>query len=691
MSRHSTNGYNALGAAFFDTQVGGNIVPSVTNKWDIGRSDKRWKDFYVENLDVDGTIIATSFQGQNVPLNVLDFGADNTGATDNSTIIQTVVDLAIQGTNNSTILFPPGIYLIDSQINFFTNPSVLYTSSALDVARRIPVKLVGSGDVLLLGVAVSSNPMLNIKTGTLGLEIYNISFSRASATTLKAENSQYLKIKNCIFSGPSGLAIDLTLCQNFSISECNFRGGYGIRTISTATSDVNLGTSIIRDCRFRVANCGVIIAGTGNCTVSNNHFIQHTDNSSPVGVYLRLHSLSFPSRTSWTYPADNTTANETAMANVTVSENIFDGLLTGISCPQGNPLNEAASFARRLLFQNNRFIASNTLLGTRVMGIELNSYQNIIIRGNVFECASSSTFVAMYANRGQRLIIANNSVLECVRGFWLAFSNTDVTISNNNFHATLTFSGSVDHLGSTESGTFPFVIGVGQGVDYPGVVTNLTVSGNTARLVSGAGSFIYKYNETSWSNLVTSDNILRGFTGNGMSTTPAAADLGTSVSLNYMQDVRFNNIPRLNIGYFSGSNTFYGASQSSPVVLPFDSVFSGSNYTGWDGAGFYNAALNGTFNFPHRGVWHLTLAMKFDVGVSANFFIIEIRRVSDNFLFFTEEIGTGSGWLPNRNISCLIPAEVGGNPFTVRFKAMAGIITNFSTKISLAIITRLQE
>jgi polygalacturonase len=55
------------------------------------------------------------------PLNILDFGADSTGATDCSAVIATALAQAV----SNVLYFPPGTYLINSPINITTNSTKL--------------------------------------------------------------------------------------------------------------------------------------------------------------------------------------------------------------------------------------------------------------------------------------------------------------------------------------------------------------------------------------------------------------------------------------------------------------------------------------------------------------------------------------------------------------------------------------
>jgi hypothetical protein len=62
------------------------------------------------------------------PLNILDFGADSTGATDCSAVIATALTQAV----SNVLYFPPGTYLINSPIDITTNSTKLdFASEAL--------------------------------------------------------------------------------------------------------------------------------------------------------------------------------------------------------------------------------------------------------------------------------------------------------------------------------------------------------------------------------------------------------------------------------------------------------------------------------------------------------------------------------------------------------------------------------
>ncbi len=78
-------------------------------------------------------------------VNVLDYGADNTGATDNTNIIQSLIDSAQDGTGGRSIYFPAGEYYFEPQSGKINTCLQFAESDPTYQAQPEPIKIYGDG------------------------------------------------------------------------------------------------------------------------------------------------------------------------------------------------------------------------------------------------------------------------------------------------------------------------------------------------------------------------------------------------------------------------------------------------------------------------------------------------------------------------------------------------------------------
>ena len=78
-------------------------------------------------------------------VNVLDYGADNTGATDNTTIIQSLINAAQNGTGGRSIYFPAGEYYFEPQSGKINTCLQFAESDPTYQDQPEPIKIYGDG------------------------------------------------------------------------------------------------------------------------------------------------------------------------------------------------------------------------------------------------------------------------------------------------------------------------------------------------------------------------------------------------------------------------------------------------------------------------------------------------------------------------------------------------------------------
>lgn len=220
-------------------------------------------------------------------INVLDYGADPTGASDSTTAIQNAINAAtnsgVAGSSGGTVFFPPGTYKVNGTLSPYSGTA------------NTRISLIGSGKsaTTISGTNNSSYLFLSGDGGRFEevALIANITWNNLSNTAgtgaVSLANLICSKVDNCEFSGYIGLSVASSTFSSL-ISNCNFigrgvAGSIGIRAgqnsvIGCQFTDWGTGLTGCNGGEF-IGNCYFETCGTAiklGAGIAGDPFAQNT-------------------------------------------------------------------------------------------------------------------------------------------------------------------------------------------------------------------------------------------------------------------------------------------------------------------------------------------------------------------------------------------------------------------------------
>lgn len=291
-------------------------------------------------------------------VNVLDFGADNTGTTDSTTEIQAAIDSL--GTSGGCVYFPAGTYLADTlSINKTTNFNITLLGysrphiSFTQMEGNTKIKFNGSSAVSMLDVV-----------GTTG------------------DRQGGILVEGLIFDGNDVAAegIDVDFCdRGLTINRCGFTKITGGTGKSIALNDAY--ATIIEECYFFDFETGIYI-GDACDDVKIVRCYMRGQNAGTIGVEV-----------------DSTTTNSD---NITIMDSDIAGLYSASDrCIKING-------CRQISIRDNYIENTNVASGSM---IEIIDADVTVIEGNYYNVTSSfSTHLVDVSTTGTAVIFNNNRV-----------------------------------------------------------------------------------------------------------------------------------------------------------------------------------------------------------------------------------------------------------------------------------------
>jgi hypothetical protein len=298
------------------------------------------------------------------PLNVLDFGADPTGATDSTSAIQACLD---KGGANAPIRIPVGTYLISATLNGYAGQHIYGDGVNQTILRRfadfgntLKFTNIGSGSVrgiwfyhddlpapgfTTLNNKATSGAHLLIQDGqSVVIEDcwfwrmpYQIKIDKGSLYKINRVNAQGCWNANATSAaqeGIAGIAIGLTqYCQLFEITNCYLGGSDGgPQSVSFVTTDN--GTQVVNFASSNAGNLyGVQVGSCEGLYIANTYIGGNATNNiaiTPNGQCSQLRiSNNFFDGASYNSPCiyfTPLTVTDYAV-NVTINDNVFNGQL----------------------------------------------------------------------------------------------------------------------------------------------------------------------------------------------------------------------------------------------------------------------------------------------------------------------------------------------------------------------------
>jgi len=244
----------------------------------VGRTLNEVADASITSAKLHPTISITAANGDTARQlvshvsevhNVLDYGADPTGAADSVTEIQTAID-ACEAAGGGVVYFPAGVYQV--------------SASGLTVDSD-DVKLMGQGRrasvIALVGQALTFDATLASKASC---SIERMSVARSgvagAAVHLSGDEGSGHTVEDFVMTEveviSTGVCLELTGVKDLSLRACVFDGGtYGIQAVDSTDIPVNgLGMT---DCVISGCAIGMELEGARNVTVHGGA-IKNPDN-----------------------------------------------------------------------------------------------------------------------------------------------------------------------------------------------------------------------------------------------------------------------------------------------------------------------------------------------------------------------------------------------------------------------------
>lgn len=220
--------------------------------------------------------------------NVLDFGADPTGANPTGTTAAIQAAINSSGTANAgTIFFPPGFYTINSTINFNYNGnlSIRFLGAA---GANINANFAG----FIFDRHNTNSGSANNTPGNRVFEKLSISNVNNAGGCVRIGSTIGAAFRDCLFSGNICVTTEDSpgvSSENVLFDTCNFVAG---GTTSPTNSVIIGGGGAFRACDFRNCDTGIRIYGNGTSIMAGRHENMNT------GMMLGVDSSGTPQTTS---------------------------------------------------------------------------------------------------------------------------------------------------------------------------------------------------------------------------------------------------------------------------------------------------------------------------------------------------------------------------------------------------------
>lgn len=384
--------------------------------------------------------------------NVLDYGADPTGATDSTAAIQSAL------TAFDRVYFPAGTYLITDTLDYKTNnylygdgdASTIKLQSGLVKNMFVPVGPFGT-----IG-SPNSYSCDNVTFEDLCID-HNITDPGdfvESIMTIVAQSVKHFRVNRVHFKNPSG--------------DCIYVNKEYSSTASTVVPyDIN-----ITNCRFSGTNInrnGISVITAFNMVIDGNHFYQMTKANMPGAIDLE------PSNTSET------------IFNVAITNNTFNGCKGGIATYiTGTTYSDYTSIRNISIIGNNffnQFVVSPYVAESQAY-IAVYNAQNVTVQGNNLHDAAD---LGMAFSKSYGINCVGNNILNpSLAGIFIKdiqqskIDSNFIKLENDTFNGVNCYGINADTAGFVAATNWAF---------YGGSMANNTIV-STATPVSSVGMIL---------------------------------------------------------------------------------------------------------------------------------------------------------------------------------------------------------
>lgn len=418
-------------------------------------------------------------------INVLDFGADPTGAADSTAAIQAAVDAA---NTNGTVIFPKGTFLVSATINCLASQQIIGSGVNSTIIRRYgdygdTLNFANAGAALIRGIWFWHGNLPGVGFTTLD-------YLATTGSHVYFGDSQSAIIEECwMWRMPFG--VNVAKGSLIKINKCNIQGCWN-RFASAAAQEgisaIYLGSASytqlveINNCYFGGSNAG---AQTVTYTSTDKGAQSFTTSGSNAGSQQAIRVDTCEGLyVDGCYMGGNAYQNilfstKGITSQIRITNNFFDGAGYDSPCLYFQPQNNG-QYASMVLISNNCFngqligyqaigsfnplgtqptmtdfqITGNTISNFVGSGIFLRTIQGGVISDNAITAynigdlsagADPNFSCGIYVDNSSGTYIANNvlggainSALPtgsfCYQGAVLAGTNTQVDAKNNYFN-----------------------------------------------------------------------------------------------------------------------------------------------------------------------------------------------------------------------------------------------------------------
>jgi hypothetical protein len=217
------------------------------------------------------TSLATKVSTDSIQYNVKDHGAVGNGSTDDTTAIQTTINLA--SSTGGVVFFPPGTYPI---------------GTSLTIASNMTIKGSGSGTSFITQSSTSSDIFVGADIASLRIESIRLNGPGTGTgngvhlTTSVSTSTPFITMQNVVVNamGGSGISISLPLNCRFDRVVATSCGGYGIDLF---------GTTVPGSSGITLTSCytsGCTTGGVRMLKIAYSSIVGCEALSSPVGFFI---------------------------------------------------------------------------------------------------------------------------------------------------------------------------------------------------------------------------------------------------------------------------------------------------------------------------------------------------------------------------------------------------------------------
>jgi hypothetical protein len=475
------------------------------------------------------------------PVNVIDYGADPTGAVDSTAAIRAAVDAL---TNNAVLYFPPGEYVVNRNGN-----DVL-----MDLSNLQNITVVGDSAVISCSHVLSTGAFIYVKLyNSKNITFHGINFDYEVTNIVNPAGGGVLVL------GQQGVSA-ATICENIAFYNCKFRLENVAPVGTWETESINGVSGPLPEGEVGYKLEGIYIQG------DFNNLWRHRGITVDNCVFYKC-----TARTFWMWACedinftnnyvDNVGARRPQVRIIVGNKNIK---VTGNTFVNNNEYSceNTIHLSRQAVAVDeavNAVIANNTFYYGRGRGVYITGFKNVVVEGNIFT-PNPNYDTTLYSNAGLDAIY---SAIQCGTIDNVGSTqdrNRDIIVSNNTCDGDrlpVVFFNGYSGVSGGNTSNEDFVVNGNSIYDCASnsfalaaiifgttnYYENITISGNTMLNNDNAMSLaVIK-------NCLIANNTVSYAYGTGIGIFfQEGPKAGLSVSGNYFSD--------LNIGVYSTSNTY---------------------------------------------------------------------------------------------------------------------------------------